>query len=109
MTAASEQDLNTIANDTAFQGRCLVALEAAAINVMSESNNTAQHEARTNYAKQVINRAVSGLAVAAAVLTNLTIDGEASIAAGSPGYAVPDSDIAFTISSIYNALAGIGS
>ena len=106
---ALDADLNTIANDAAFQGRCLVALEAAAINVMSEDNKTTNHQQRTNYAEQIINKNVSGLVVASAVLTNLTIDGEESIQAGSPGYGIPDGDIAFTITTIFNALAGIGS
>lgn len=106
---ASFIDLNTIANDATFQGRCIYALEVAAVNVMAESNQTAQHEVRTNYARTVLNGSVTGLRIALAVLTNPSISAEADASKVGTGFSIPDSDIQFTVNSLFNALAGIGS
>lgn len=105
---ASFDDLNTIANNAGFQGRCLYALEVAACNIMTEANQTAYHQQRVNFAVQVINGSVSGLRIALAVLTNATIAAEA-VAATTPDYGIADGDIQFTINSLFNTLAGIGS
>lgn len=102
---ASLQDLNTIAQDTGFQGRCIVALETAAINVMAEAGNTVNHAHRVGYAAGVINGQINAYFLALAVLTNSTIASEAIIS--TPGNGVPDSDIQFTMNSIFNSLAGI--
>lgn len=102
------RDINTIANNSGFQGRCLYALQVAAVNVMAESNATAQHENRVIFARQVLNGAVNALNVALAVLTNSSIFAEA-VAATTPDYAIPDSDIQFAVNSLFNALSGIGS
>jgi len=104
---ADLQDLGTIANDTAFQQRCMAALESAAENVMTESSGTTDHAQRVNYAKAVISGTVSGLIVAEAVLTNPTIAAEATVASLPGCTAVPDSDIEYAISSLFNVLAGI--
>jgi hypothetical protein len=104
---ASFDDLNTIANNAGFQGRCLYALEVAAVAVMAEVNTTTQHFNRLTFARTVLNGSVTGLRVALAVLTNSTIASEA-VAATTPDYAIPDGDIQFAVNSLYNALAGIG-
>ena len=105
---ASFDDLNTIANNAGFQGRCLYALEVAAVNVMAEVNTTPVHGARVIFARQVLGGSVTGLRTALAVLTNSTIAGEAVLQT-TPDYSIPDGDIQFAINSLYNALAGIGS
>lgn len=106
--AASFDDISTISANTAFQSRCQYALIVAAIDVMSEANTTGGHAQRLEYAKQVLQAQVSLVVVAMAVLTNATIGAEA-VAATTPGYAIPDSDIQFAVNSIFNALSGIGS
>jgi hypothetical protein len=105
---ASFDDLNTIASNSGFQGRCLYALQVAAVDVMSESNTTTYHQQRIDYARAVISGSANALQVALAVLTNATIAAEAAVAT-TPDYAIPDSDIQYAVNTLYNALAGVGS
>jgi hypothetical protein len=106
---ANLQDLGTIANDTAFQNRCMAALEQAAVNVLAEGDDVALHAARAAFASEVVGHQnqVAALAVAEAVLSNSTIAAEATVASLPGCTAVPDSDIAFAINSLFNDLAGI--
>jgi hypothetical protein len=99
-------DFTTISTNAGFQGRCLYALTVAAVNVVAESNATASHQQRVNYAKTVLNGGANIVNVCLAVLTNSTIAGEA-VAATTPDYAIPDSDIQFAVNSLFNALAGV--
>jgi len=105
---ASLQDINTIATDSVFRGRCLEALEAAAVNVMAEDGNTLGHLQRTIYANSVFSGSVNTYALALAVLANSTISAEATVQS-LPGAtsSVPDGDIQFTVNSIFAALAGV--
>ena len=98
----------TIAADSGFQGRCLHALMTAAVNVMAEVNTTAGHPQRLAFARQVIGGSVSLLYVAHAVLTNTTISAESN-AATVPDFGIPDGDIQFSVNSLFNAFAGLGS
>jgi hypothetical protein len=106
---ADLQDLNTIANDAAFRGRCREALTLAANNVMAEDINTSGHALRLAYAQIVLAGNQNDYSVALAVLANPTISVEATIQS-LPGAtsSIPDSDIQFTINSLFNALAGYG-
>jgi hypothetical protein len=104
---ASLQDLNTIANDPTFQGRCMQALELAAVNVAAEGDAVAGHAQRAEYAKAVLAGEVTAPFVAKAVLTNAAIAAEANAQQLSTGAAIPDGDIQFAINSLYNDLAGI--
>jgi hypothetical protein len=105
---ADLEDLNTIANDGQFQNRCLAALKAAAVDVLAEDPSTQYHTQRAAYANQVISEQVNGEEVASVVLTNSTIAAEVTVAS-LPGAnsTVPDSDIEFAVSSIFNDLAGV--
>ena len=107
---ASFQDLNTIATDAVFRGRCLYALEVAAVNVMAESGSTAGHVQRVAYATNVLAGNVNTYVLALAVLSNSTIASEATIAS-LPGASssVPDSDLQFSVNSIFSSLAGVPS
>jgi hypothetical protein len=105
-TMALFHDFTTISTNVGFQGRCQYALTVAAVNVVAEANNTANHQQRVNYAKTVINGTASILPVALAVLTNASIAAEA-VASTTPDYAIPDSDIQFAVNSLFNALAGV--
>jgi len=101
--------LITISQDPVFQGRCLYALEVAAVGVMTESNQTANHSQRTTYAIAVIRGILNAQSVALAVLTNATIAAEADVTkVTGAAYGIPDSDIQYTINTTFNALAGIG-
>lgn len=104
---ASFKDLNTIANDATFQGRCMYALQVAAINVMAETKTTQDHNARADFARRILAANVPALIVTLSALTNSTLAAEASVAAISTDAGIPDSDIQFTINSIFNALAGL--
>ena len=102
-------DLMTIANDPAFQNRIQYALEVAAENVMAEAGNVTGHAQRVGFSTHVLNGSVSIHEVTIAVMTNSTIAGEADITKNLavPSYAIPDSDIQFTINSLYSILAGV--
>lgn len=104
---ATLKDLNTIASDAAFQGRCMAALRDYAMGVMAESRSTTDHNARADYARRVIAGQEQAFNVAAAVLTNDTIAAESSVAAISTDAGVPDGDIIYTVTQIFNALAGL--
>lgn len=98
-------DLMTIAKDVRFQSRVSYYLHLAAINVMAEAANTASHTSRVTYAKTVLNGVADPYRVSIEVLTNATIAAEATTQ--GPDFGIPDSDIQFTVNSIFNALAGI--
>ena len=76
---------------------------------MTESNATAGHQVRNNFALQVLNGSVDPQRVALIVLTNSTIAGEATTGSLPGETAVPDSDIQFAINSLYNVMAGLPS
>ena len=105
---ATFSDINAIASDSNFQGRCMYALYVAAVNVMGESNQTANHAARTLYAASVIRGTVSAYSVALVVLTSGLVSGEADITQIASGAAIVDADIQTIVSDDFNALAGIG-
>ena len=107
---ANLNDLGTIANDSAFQGRCRAALEAYCANtVMSENDQTTYHTQRDAFALEVMGHQnqVSSLAVAEAILANPTIAAEATVASLPGCTAIPDSDIEYAITTVFNDLAGI--
>ena len=100
------RDLNTIASDSGFQGRCRYALMVAAVNVLAEVNTTTNHNKRANYGLAVLAGSANMLLVAILVLTNATIAAEAN-AATAPDFAIPDADIQFAVNSLFNDLAGV--
>jgi hypothetical protein len=101
---ASFQDLQTIANDAAFRGRCMYALTVAAVANINSAGPTTPLVA---YCTQVLQGAVTGYQVALTVLTNVTIAAEATTASLPGCTSVSDSDIQFAVNSLFNALAGI--
>lgn len=103
---ASFDDIYNISKDTGFRGRCQYALTVASVNVLAEVNTTTNHAARVVYAKDVLDGNALIPVVAMAVLTNSTIAGEAT-ATTLPDFAIPDSDIQFSINSLFNSLAGV--
>jgi hypothetical protein len=102
----NDGDLMTIANDNRFQSRCSYTLDVAAVNVIAESTTTANHIQRTSYAKNVVAGNFTPKTIAIGVLTNSTIAAEAAL--GSADFSIPDSDIQFTVNTLFNDFAGIG-
>lgn len=103
--AATFSDFGAIAKDANFQQRVSYALLVAAVNVYAESTGTAGHPARLAFAKNVFLGSYNINNVCLMVLTNATIAAEAVLAT-TPGFAIPDSDIQFTVNSLWNDLAG---
>lgn len=95
-------DIYTAATDTAFQGRCLVAMWKAAQDIAAEATNTANHSARADWATRVLqDRAnITPRQLAMQVLRNPTI-------AASPGTSTDD-DLQFQVNSILTDLLTIG-
>ena len=104
---ANVGDLVAISRVQRFQDRVNYYLNKAAVDVMAEAANTAQHSQRVQFARTVLNGGgPTILQVAIDVMGNSTIAAEAVLAT-TPDYEIPDSDIAFTINSLFNALAGV--
>lgn len=103
---ASYSDLAQIAQQSAFQNRVRVALFSAAVAAYTESAQTTGHAARSAYAVKVLNGQYDLLSAANAVLTNLTIDAEATADGSVANNAIPDGDLQFSMNSVYNGLAG---
>ncbi len=103
--AATYAQLGIIANDGIFQQRINFAMMTAAIAVYNESTGTTGHAARLAFAKTVIGGSYNITAAALAILTNATIESEATMTP-TPGANIPDTDIQFSANSVWNALAG---
>lgn len=99
--AAVFADQYTLGITAGFVQRVEIALVTAAVNVMAEPENTLNHSFRRNYAVQILNDpAVQAAKIAVGVVTNATI------AASAPtGNAATDSDIQFTVNSLFSAYA----
>lgn len=86
-----------LASDVTWRGRCTTAGVQAATQVMAEAPTTSGHDLRAAYANKVLlNPATHGGPIAMATAAQPGISGpEAS-----------DSDIQFTINSLWDALSG---
>lgn len=116
-------DIAMIANDTRFQSRVNYYIDQAALAVLSEDPQTVNHSLRVLFAKSIVTGSTS-LVISSPipnqnllqrysleVLTNTTIAGEAKLTDGQglalPDFNIPDSDLQFTINSLFNDFAGI--
>jgi hypothetical protein len=109
---ADLQDLHTIAGDSQFQDRCMEALISYAGNtVLTEGDSVTSHAQREAFALslQTNTNTVSPYVVAQAVLMNSTIAIEATVASLPGCTAVPDTDIEYAITQVFNNLAGVSS
>lgn len=102
---ASYDDLVSIAFDSTFQGRVRYALSVAAAAVYSESQNTAGHSTRAQFANKVSKGEYDLGSISFLVLSNATIASEA-VKATTPDFAIPDDDIQFSVNSLWNLFAG---
>lgn len=90
-------DQAALAKDSAFEERVRVAMLTAAIAVANESNATTNHTNRAKYSTLVLsNPEQYASQFSEAVATNATIN-----------ISSLDSDILFTVNSMWNAMAGV--
>lgn len=100
-------DLMSIARDPNFQDRIRSVLNKSALDVMAEDAGTAFHPQRVTFASKVLVENVNLFEVCIAVLNNATIAAEADVAKTlNADFGIPDSDLPFTVNSIFNAFAG---
>lgn len=90
-----------VSQETQFVERVKYFMQKAAIAIMAESLSTSGHNERAAYAARVLDGTASSMDFTVAVLTNSTV-----AAAGS---AATDSDLEFTVNSMFNAFAGFES
>ena len=99
-------EMATIAANNSFLRRVEYCMKKAAIDVMAESSGTASHTERVAYANNILGGSASVPAYALSVVTNSTITASADIS-NNPDFGISDSDLDFTVNSMYNAMAGI--
>lgn len=104
--AATYNQLMVIANDSNFKNRVNYAMINAAVAVVAEANNTANHQKRCDFARSIIGGSANVFQYCIGVLNNSTIAAEAN-SATTPDFAIPDSDIQFAVNSLFNAYAGV--
>ena len=103
---ASYDTMATIATQVAFLRRVEYCLKKSAVAVMAEDAQTANHAERVVYAKEVLDGTASVPEASSAVVTNSTLTTNGDLSAG-PLFGISDSDLEFTVNSMYNALAGV--
>lgn len=96
--------LGSISTADEFRKRVAYALGVSAAAVYAESTGITGHVARAAYAVKVANGTYDLGAAAIMVLGNSTIAAEATV--GVAGNTIPDSDIQFSVNSLWNVLAG---
>lgn len=98
---ATFSDQYTLATTPGFIQRVEIALVTAAVAVMNEAEATPDHSFRRTYAAQVLaDPAAQAAKATVGVATNATI------AASAPtGVTATDSDIQFTVNSLFGAYA----
>jgi hypothetical protein len=94
-----------VARNSTFQDRVRFYMTGAARDVMAEVSTTTAHAQRVTYAKSVLAGTADVLDYAVACVNNATILNEINLGLGDFG--IPDSDLAFTVNSLFNAFAGV--
>ncbi len=90
-----------VSQETQFVERVKYFMQKAAIAIMAETLSTTGHTERVAYAKKVLDETASAKEFTIAVLTNSTV--------AVAGSAATDSDLEFTVNSMFNAFAGFES
>lgn len=87
---------DNLAHDSVFLQRIRVAMVTAATNIQAEDPGTTNHTNRSNYAKLVLNTPDGYMqAFSDAVVSNVAITSAST-----------DSDLQFTVNSLWNAMCG---
>lgn len=88
-------------NNNEFQDKVKFEMQTAAIAVMAEAAETANHVERVVYAKSILDGSASVQEMAIGVLTNLTIKAQV----------IADEDytdnLAYAVTTMFNAFAGV--
>lgn len=92
------QERYDLGADPIWRGRCQSAALQAATNIMSEDTTTAGHAQRADFANKVLLQPS---------LTSPAIGFGVACQPGITGKDASDSDIQFTINSMWNAWAGV--
>ena len=103
---ASANSMKRIADEPEFLRNVTFFAYKAAVAVMAEAAVTASHAARVVYAKAILGGTASMTDYASAVVSNATLQAEANHDA-PPNFGIPDSDLEFTVNSLFNAMAGV--
>jgi len=98
-------EMASIAASGQFQSRVEYCLKKAAVAVMAEDAGTTNHADRVTYATSVLEGGASVAEAAKAVVTNSTLTASGDSDATDMG--ITDSDLEFTVNSMFNALAGV--
>ena len=103
---ASYDEMATIAAHSTFLRRVRYCMKKAAVAVMAEDAGTVGHAERVTFAKTILDGQASVEAYAQAVVTNatLTTNGDISL---EPNHGISDSDLEFTVNSMFSAHAGV--
>ena len=99
----SAEDLIRTARDDTYAGRVAMIQIRVAQNVASEDPGTAHHAERVNYAYIVIRGGENPKMVATHVNTNPAIAAAIEADPAKLGSNVPDTDIEFTLSTIWDS------
>jgi len=99
-------DLIATARDDTFAGRVAMMLATLSIGVTTEDVGTTNHANRLSFAQKVIKAQVNNKAIAAMVIaSNPTIQATIIAAPTTLGSTVPDGDMEYVLTTLYNALA----
>lgn len=98
-------DLQTIANDAAFRGRCMYALVVTATFNMNNTQNISPQ--LVVFCNAAINGQINAYQLALVVLSSANVAAEATTASLPGCTAVPDADIIAAVETYLNAMAGI--
>lgn len=102
-------DIETVAEDSRFQGRCLYALAVAAGAALVEANTTLNHQARVDFARKVIAGGIDGKLLARALLTISNLNSTLNAVNISTDAGMTDAQIQTAVTNSFNVLAGVAS
>jgi hypothetical protein len=99
-------DLITTARDDTFAARVAMAMMTLAINVCNEDPITSNHVNRLAFAqKHLLGLVNSKNLAAAAIAYNATLQSEIESNPAGLGTTIPDSDLSYVLSSLFNVFA----
>lgn len=104
---ATASEAAAVATESSWIRRVQYYRLAAAVAIMNEDPQTANHAARVEYATKVINGQDNLTDYALGVATNTTIRDAIDVNTGEPDWGVTDSAMEGTVNGLFNAFAGI--
>ena len=104
--AANSNEYQAIAESETFQARVQIYMHKAAHAVYSEGGAVANHALRIALADKILAGESDKRLWAYSVMTNATLQTNGNVTDASGLNGISDSDLEFTINSVYNAFAG---